>query len=161
MIEPSWQAIVTQAVALIILIWLLNKLFFKKVLAFLDERRDEVAKDYSEAESYRAAMEAARADYEQRLRNIEAEAREHIQAGVKEAQQLRDQIMHDARAQGEALIQRAHEEIGREKQKALIELRTEMAELAVEAAGKILRRSVDPQTQRDLMGDFIKEVGQA
>ena len=59
------------------------------------------------------------------------------------------------------LIQRAHEEIEREKRKAVIELRTEMAELAVTAASTIIGRTIDPQAQRELLGDFINEVGQA
>jgi F0F1-type ATP synthase membrane subunit b/b' len=47
----------------------------------------------------------------------------------------------------------------REKQQALVELRTQVADLAVAAAGKILRRSVDERTQRELVTDFINQAG--
>jgi F0F1-type ATP synthase membrane subunit b/b' len=41
----------------------------------------------------------------------------------------------------------------------MVELRMQVAELAVEAAGKILRRSVDDRVHRDLVNEFINQVG--
>jgi F-type H+-transporting ATPase subunit b len=161
MLDLNWQAIATQTVAFILLVLVLNRFAFKPILGMIDQRQAEVVATQEQLAADRAASQAARADYEQRLRNIEAEAREHIQQAVKEAQVLRDQIATEARAQGEALVARAQEEIEREKRKAVIELRTEMAELAVAAASKIIGRTIDPQAQRELLGDFINEVGQA
>jgi F-type H+-transporting ATPase subunit b len=69
--------------------------------------------------------------------------------------------MSDAHQQGESLIQHAREEFDREKRSALVALRTEVAELAVGAASKILGRAIDPQGQRDLLQEFIQDVGQA
>jgi F-type H+-transporting ATPase subunit b len=152
-------AVVIQAVSLIILVVLVKQLFFQKILGVLDDRRSMVTRELDQMQADRQAMQAARVDYEQRLTNIEAEARERIQAAIKEAQQLREQIMSDARSQGEALIQRANGEIVREKQKAMAELRAEVAELAVGAAAKILGRTIDPQAQRDLIGSVIQDVG--
>ena len=161
MIQLNWQAILTQAIAFIALIFLLKKFFFQRVLDYLDERRLAVQATIEQMAADRAAMERARTDYEQRLRNIEEEARGRIQAAIKEAQQLREQIVTDAHNQGEALLQRAREEIDRDKRKALVELRTEVANLAVGAATKILGRSIDPQAQRDLLQGFIDDVGRA
>src|SRR3954463_12015229 len=137
-------AVIMQAVTLIILVALVKRFFFAQVLQTMDKRRADVSDTYARIESDRNEMQRARTEYEERLRNFEAESRERIQEAIKEAQALRDQIMQDSRSQGEALLLRAQEEIGREKRKALIELRTEMAELAVDAAGKILGRSIDP-----------------
>jgi len=153
-------AVAIQAVSLIILVAILKKYLFGRILEVLDERRALVRKEQDEAAADRQAMADARTDYEQRLRNIEAEAREHIQAAIKEAQQLREQIVTDARGQGEGLLKRAQEEIQREKQKALVELRTEVAELAVGAATKILGRTIDAQAQRDLIGSVVQDVAQ-
>jgi F-type H+-transporting ATPase subunit b len=155
------QAVIMQAVTLIILVLLLGKFAFRPVLNMLDERANEIDARYSAAEAQQRAMEQARLEYQQRLTGIEAEAREHIQAAVKEAQALREQIVTEARSQGDALVQRATEEITREKQKALVELRSEVANLAVDAAGKILGRSIDAQAHRDLLSGVIEDVGRA
>lgn len=158
-INPN--AVLIQAISLILLVVLLKKFFFQKVLAFLDERQKNVEDTIEQMAADRRSMEAARSDYERRLADIEAEARERIQGAVKEAQHLREQIITDSRAQGETLIQRAQEEINLEKQKALVELRNEVADLAVGAAGKILGRNLDNQAQRDLIHGFIDDVGRA
>src|SRR5437868_5664197 len=99
MIQINWQAVVTQVVALIVLVWLLKRMFFEKVLAMLDARAEDVRKTYEQMEADRRAMQTAREDYEKRLQAIEEDARAHIQAAVKEAQQLREQIMSDAHQQ--------------------------------------------------------------
>src|SRR5262249_55863095 len=148
-------------VALILLVWLLKKFLFQKVLDTLDERTAEVRRTHDQMAADREAMHAARADYERRLADIEAEAPERIQAAIKGAQQLREHMVSESRTQGEQLIQRAQEEIQREKRRAMIELRTEMADLAVNAASRILGRAIDPAAQRELIGEFIQEAGQA
>jgi F-type H+-transporting ATPase subunit b len=154
-------AVLIQAISLIILVAILRKFAFGPILGLLDERRGEVTRQMDMMDADRRAMDEARQDYQQRLANIEAEARERIQAAIKEAQQMREQIITESRSQGEGLLHRAQEEIQREKQKALVELRTEVAELAVGAATKILGRAIDPQAQRDLIGSVIHDVGQA
>src|SRR5438874_13573025 len=115
MLTINWHAVGTQIVALIVLVIVVKKYLFGRVLDALDQRRNEVQHTFDQAEADRRAMEEARRDYEQRLRSIEEEARGHIQEAVKEAQQLREQIMTEAREQGESLIQHAREEIDREK----------------------------------------------
>src|SRR5438105_13087410 len=106
------HAVLLQAIAFIILIVVLKQFAFAPVLGIIDQRRELVETQLNAMEADRQAMESARADYERRLATIEAEARERIQAAVKEAQTLREQIIGDSRAQGEALIQRAQAEIG-------------------------------------------------
>lgn len=161
MMHLDFKVILTQAIAFVLLVLLLRKFLFGRVLDVLDERRNAIQADFDRMEENRRSMEAARSDYMQRLANIEAEARERIQSAVKEAQTLRDQIVTDARSQGEQLVTRATEEIQREKQKALVELRTEVADLAVGAASKILGRSIDAQAHRDLLQGVIDDVGRA
>ena len=82
-----------------------------------------------------------------------------IQAAMKEAQGIKEEIVSSAHTEAERLVTRAREEVVREKQQALVELRTQVADLAVAAAGKILRRSVDERTQRELVTDFINQAG--
>jgi F-type H+-transporting ATPase subunit b len=54
--------------------------------------------------------------------------------------------------------EQAQAEIEREKQGALQELRDEVADLAIDAAGKILREDIDSKRQRELVDDFIGDL---
>jgi F-type H+-transporting ATPase subunit b len=104
-------------------------------------------------------METSRRDYEARLAGIEAEARDRIQAAIKEAQGMKEEIIGAAHTEADRLVTHARDEVVREKQRAMVELRAQVADLALEAAGKILRHSVDDRAHRELVSDFINQVG--
>lgn len=131
------------------------------VTKMLDERAQMIKSRLDDAEAKRAEMEQLRTDYEQRLTGIEHEAREKIQAAVREANQAREDRVNETRAQCEQMLARAQEEIGREKEKALIEIRDQVADLATLAAGQIIRRTVDAQTHRALIDEVIDSIGKA
>ena len=81
-----------------------------------------------------------------------------VKRAVHDAEQLRADLSAQARAEAETLLQRARDQIQREKRLAVQEIRTQVADLAVEAAGKIVRSSLTPEAQKGLVQDFIKEL---
>ncbi len=83
-----------------------------------------------------SAMEDTRREYEQRLAGIEAEAREKIQAAVKEAQALRDNLIADAQKQAETIVAQGRNESERERQKAFLEMRQQIVALAIARGGQ-------------------------
>jgi F-type H+-transporting ATPase subunit b len=157
--EISWQALLLQFIAFMLLIWAVRKFLMGPINGILEARQSEVQQTLDQVYSDRQAMETSRREYEARLAGIEAEARDRIQAAIKDAQGMKEEIIGTARTEADRLLSRARDEIVREKQQAMVELRTHMADLAVEAAGKILRRSVDERVQRELVTDFINQVG--
>ncbi len=158
-LEISWQAVVLQIVAFLVLIWAVRKYLFGPIGGILEARQSEVQNTLDQVYRDREAMETSRREYEARLAGIEAEARDRIQAALKEAQGMKEEIIGAAHTEADRLVDHAREEVVREKQRAMVELRTHVADLAVEAAGKILRRSVDDRTHRELVSDFINQVG--
>jgi len=71
---------------------------------------------------------------------------------------MRTELMAQARADAEQLLQKAREQIEREKRAALQEIRAQVADLAIEAAGKIVTSSLTPEVQRKLVEDFIAKL---
>ena len=63
-----------------------------------------------------------------------------------------------AKADAEKLIERAHHEITAEREKAMSELRVHVADLALDAAGKLVRSQMSGETQRRLVDQFLTEV---
>src|SRR5437660_12572915 len=103
-------------------------------------------------------METSRREYEARLAGIEAEARDRIQAALKEAQGMKEEIIGAAHTEADRLVDHAREEVVRDEQRAMVELRTHVADLAVEAAGKLLRRRAADRTPRPPLNDFLNQV---
>jgi F-type H+-transporting ATPase subunit b len=155
----SWQVLLAQILAFAILVWVLGRFLFRPIQGILAARQDEVRGTLEQVAADRRAMEQSRRDYEQRLASIEAEARGKIQAALKEAQALKDEVIASAQTEAERIVRRGEEEIRREKQKALVELREQVADMAVMAAGKILGSAIDDRQHRALIQDFVSKVG--
>lgn len=149
------RTILVNAVGFIILVVLLKRFLFGPVKGILRQREEKVAGTLAKVESDRQAMEKTRAEYEERMAKIELEARNRIQEAIKEAGETRNQLLEEARRQSQEIVERGKVEIEREKKKAIVALRDEVVDLAVEAAEKLLRERLDDAAHRRLVSEFI------
>lgn len=159
MLDINLAAVISQAIAFILLAAFLGKFAFGPVGSILEERQKSIQDTLDQVAADRRAMEQSRSDYEQRLANIEAEAREHIAGAVRHAQEEAAAILAKSRDEAAAQRDRALAEIEQERKKAISQIRAEMADLAVVAAGKILEREINPAVHRELITSFIDKVG--
>ncbi|MBA2263390.1 MAG: F0F1 ATP synthase subunit B [Chloroflexi bacterium] len=147
-----------QVVNFLLLLYLLNRFLFKRVFALLDERQRTISKGLEDAEVAARDRELARAEREAAVSEARKEANEMIARANKVAEDTRNEILTDARAEAEKVSARARDEIVAEKDKAMAELRAQVADLALFAAGKLVRREMDDPTQRRLVEEFLAEV---
>ena len=149
----------TFLVGFLILIWLLNRFLVGPINGILDQRQADIKSTYDQLDADRAAMERTRKEYEERLAGIENQARERIQTAVKEAQDLRNQIVGDAQKQAETVVENGRAELERERARAFAEMRQQVADLAIAAATRVVGESMDDARQRNLVDQFISSVG--
>ena len=90
---------------------MVNFFFIKPLAEAISHRTTELEKTFGEAEDLRAEMGKMKTEYEARLAATEAEAREKIQAQIKEAQTLRQTLMGEAAAKADEFLKKAQEEI--------------------------------------------------
>ncbi len=156
----DWRVLLLQIGGFILLLLVFRRYLFGPIKQLLEDRRMEIADTYASANRERESMEQLRRNYEKRLEGIESEARERIQAAIKEAQGIRDDIVSEARSKAEAVLKRGEEELGRERDKTIVELRREVADLVIGASSKLLERAIDEPTHRKLIDDFISSAGE-
>ena len=147
-----------QVINFLILLYLLNRFLFKPVLGRLDERSAKISKGLEDAEAAARDRELARAEREAAVAEARKEANEMVARANKIAEDTRNEILAEARAQAEKVTARAREEILAEKEKAMAELRGQVADLALTAAGKLVRSDMNATTQRRLVEEFLAEV---
>ncbi len=150
-----------QVAGFLILIWLLNRYLSKPILNVIESRQTDIRTTYDQLDADRAAMERARAEYEQRLAGIENDARERISAAVKEAQALRGSIIADAQKQAESIVETGRADLERERTRTFLELRQDVVNLAIQAAERVVGESMNDERQRRLVDQFISGVGNA
>lgn len=154
----NWVALLFQVVNFLLLLYLLNRFLFKRVFALLDERGQKISKGLEDAEAAARDRELARAEREAAVSEARKEANEMIARANKIAEDTRNEILADAKAEAEKVTARARDEIVAEKDKAMAEIRGQVAELALAAAGKLVRKDMDGPTQRRLVEEFLADV---
>lgn len=147
-----------QIINFLLLLWLLNRFMFKPLMARLDERKEKIEKGLEDAEAAARDRELARAEREAAVAEARREAQAMIARANKIAEDSRTEILAEARAEAEKVTARARDEITAEKEKAMAELRASVADLALAAAGKLVRSEMSDATQRRLVDDFLQEV---
>jgi len=155
---PEWQALVTQGLGFLLVVIVFRRFLWGPILDIIEARRNEVEGHYSAAEDDRKAAAELKAQYDQHLANMDAEMRAKITEAAKEGQALREEIVAESRKQAEQVLARAQDEIGREKDKAVLEIKTRVADLAVSAAGKLIEESLDSAKHRQLVDRFIDDL---
>jgi F-type H+-transporting ATPase subunit b len=158
-IDLKVQYLLVQFVTFLLGIGLLWKPGFKYLGNILAQRREQIRTDLDAAQQAKLDTATLKAEYEKKLAVIEQEARAKIQASTREAQEARNEILAEARTKAEALLVQAEQTIRREQRKALVELKNEIAQLAVGAAEQVTRQRLDAAAQQALLDDVIARVG--
>lgn len=152
--------VLAQIVDFIILLIFLRLVVYKPLTKFLGDRSDHIANNIAAAEQERREAEQLKAGYEAEMRNARVQAQEIIQKATKAGEGQAMEIIENAKHEAGRLKDAALSEIEREKQKAIAELRDQVATLSVLVAGKIINQTMTDQIQRSMIENFIKEAGE-
>lgn len=122
-------------------------------------RIERIEGELAAAAATRAEGEAAQADVQDRIANVDVE-RERILADAREtAATLQRQLAAKAEQEAEDLKVRATADIEASKTQVLADLQAEVAALALGAASEVVSRNLDAATQNDLIESYISNVG--
>lgn len=157
-IIPDWRVLIVQGGGFILLLIIFKIFLFKPIFGILDARRQEIEGRYNDAEAERKTADDLKAQYEQRLLAVEEEIRGKITEAIKEGQAMREEILSESRSRADAILTKAQEEIQRERNTAMQELKTTVANLAVDAAGKLIEANLTTDKQRKLVDGFIDDL---
>lgn len=147
-----------QIVNFLILLYLLHRFAYKPIQRIMDARTERIRNDLGEARRLREEAERDQEVYRAQLNRARDEARAVLEEANNVAARIREQALIDAEQQNAAALQRARDEIAREREHAIAELRREVADLAINAATHVVRRSMDANDQRRLVEEALAEV---
>ena len=141
-----------------VLLIVLRKYAWGPITSALDERENRIQDSMDQAERALAEAKKVQADNTKARREAEAEAQRVLREAREEAERLRGEEVEKTKAKIQEMQENAQAEIEREKQSALADLRREVADLAIQAAEKILSENLDDNRQRKLVDDFIDDL---
>ena len=155
-IDP--KTIILQVIGFLVVLAVLWKFVFGKVGGLLDERREGIATQLEQLRTDREELDKLTAETRQRLTDIETEAQTKIQAAIEQGNTERQQILTQARQEAEDEVTRARAEIQREKDEAISELRGVVAELAIDAASKIISEELNAERHQHIIDTSISRL---
>jgi F-type H+-transporting ATPase subunit b len=155
----NWPSFLWHLVNFGILFFVLWRFLFPPVLKMLDERQERIRESMERAEALREESTRAAEAVKAQLDEARREGQNIINNANQIAERIRSERQQQAQAEYEAILKRAQEDAAREREQAFAELRQQVADLAVSAAERIIRRQLDPAAQRQLVNDFLAEAG--
>lgn len=159
LIDFSFGLIFWMTVSFLTVLYILGKFAWKPILNMLGERERTIEDALNEAKKAREEIAAMNASNQDLMR----EAREEREVLLKEARDIRDHEIatakERARAEGDAMLARAREDIRNEKHAAIAEMKNEVAHLSIMVAERILKEKLgDPAAQKALVDKVMADA---
>jgi F-type H+-transporting ATPase subunit b len=147
-----------QSVAFAIFVWFCMKYVWPPISEAMRERQKKIAEGLDSASRAQRDLELAQEKAGQTLREAKEQSAQILEQANKRATLLIEEAKEQAKTDGERLVEAAKGEISQEVNRAKDELRSQMSDLIIEGAEKILESSVDQKTHSELVDKLAKQL---
>jgi F-type H+-transporting ATPase subunit b len=151
------STLLAQVVNVAILFGLLYLVAYKPIMRMLDERSRKIKESMDNTERIKEQAERAEEEAARRIEAAAKEGQEAIARAMRTGEEVRQGAQQKAKIEGEALIARARAEIQQERDEAIVQLRESFADITIQAAGKVIDRTLDKKAHRDIIDKVLKE----
>ena len=147
------------AIAVFFLFLAMSYLLFNPVRKMLEDRKLKIRTELDDAAADKESAAALKAQYEDKLKNIDKEAEAILSEARQKALRSEAKIVEEAKAEAARIIARAGEEALLEKKRVVDEMKQEMIAVAAAMAQKVISANIDISIQNQLVDETIKEMG--
>ena len=159
LLMPAFGLLFWMTVVFLIVFFILKKAGFPAIIKMVNDRKEYIDDSFKKAHEANEKL----AKFQKQGESILQDAREKQAAILKEAAETRDAIVEKAqdkaREEGARLLSDAKSQIETEKQNAIREIRTQVAELSVQIAEKVLKEKLSSdKEQMDMINRLLDEV---
>jgi F-type H+-transporting ATPase subunit b len=143
----------------LILVGVLTKFLYKPFLGVLEERKKKIQDAFDSAEMMNRRADEKMANYTARIANVEEEGREIIKEAKQRAEAQAADIISEANEKASQIVAAAQRQIELDKQKAMDDMKQQVAALAMMAAEKIVERDIAQIGQEQIVDEIIEQAG--
>ena len=145
----------------ILLLVLIKKFAWSNITSIFEERAEKIASDIDRAEEARQKAEVLAQKREDELAGSRKEAKTIIENAKETAEKSKASILADAKLEAGRLKEKANQEIAQNKAEALQSVKGDVADLTISLAGKIISQNLDSQAHKELIDQYIDQLGEA
>ena len=141
-----------------LLVLLLLYLFaYKPILRLMDQRADKIRESLEAADTARQEAASSQEAIQEQITEARREGQRIMDQAREASERFRTEEMDKARQEAEAFVERAKDDIARERDTALQEVRASFGDLAITAAERVIRSSLDRQAHEELINQVLEE----
>ena len=150
--------LIVQMLVFIVLVWFTMKFVWPMILGPMEEREKKIAQGLAAADRGEQSLAKARDEADAIVRAARERATQIIDQATHHANEIVEQAKGTATSEGQRLKAAAVQEIQLESSRARETLRREVAQIAVQAASKLLEREIDAKAHADLISKLATQI---
>ena len=160
--DLDWQLLADSTLTIIavgVLFFFMSYFLFNPVRKLLADRQNKIKSELDDAKSNMEQAAKLRAEYEEKLKNIDKEAEEILSEARRQGLANGSEIIAKAKEEAARIVERAHTEALLEKRKVADDMKKEIITVASAMAGKVVAASMNTKIQDQLIDETLKEIG--
>ena len=158
LLKPDYGVLALTVCNFLLLVYLLKKFAWNRIIGALEAREQQIAQDKLQAQQAREAAEKIKSELDEKLAQIADEAAKKMAEAVKMGETQKEQLLAVAKEQSERLAEQAKAQIEAEKNKALSDVRGEIARVSVLAASKVIEQQLNEDAAKAVVDRVLAEV---
>ena len=155
---PATPELIAGIIAFGIVFFFVWKWAMPAINRSLETQQGAIVRKIQAAEAAKAEAESLLSDYKKQLADIRSKEAEAVNSARQEGEAMRADILAKAQADADAIVARAREEAAGEKGRALAEARSEVANLSIDLAERVVGQTLDHEAQLGLVERYIAEL---
>ena len=142
----------------LLLLFVLAKFAWKPLLKMLNDREELIRSSLEDAEKAKEKLEKLNAEGEAIINQARSEAQSILSEGKAAAAKLKDETLDVAKEQANQIASEAEKQINIEKDKAIAEIKSEVVNLSMSIAEKLINKNISPEDNKALIDESLSSV---
>jgi F-type H+-transporting ATPase subunit b len=156
---PETNEIIWGGGAFIIVLAILGWLAYPAIKKTMNERTERIRGEIDEADKLKAEAASTLSQYQASVADAKAEAARIVDEARTAAEAVRADIIARAEAEANEIKAKGREDVEAGKARAIQELQAQVGDLTIALAEKVVERSLDDATNRQLIDNYINNLG--
>ena len=142
----------------LVLLGVLAKFAWNPLLIMLKDREEHIRSSLDDAEKARAELERLNSEGEDIVNKARSEAQTILSESKAAASKLKDETLNAAKDQAKSILSDAEKQIRIEKDKAIEEIKSEVVDLSLSVATKLIKKNISREDNQALIDDSLENV---
>ena len=142
----------------LILLGVLAKFAWNPLLKMLKDREDMIRSSLEDAEKAQTELANLNAEREEIINKARSEAQSILSEGKVAASKLKDETLKAAKDQAKSILTDAEKQIRIEKHKAIEEIKSEVVDLSLSVATKLIKKNISREDNQTLIDESLENV---